>query len=231
MPMRLPFPARLAPAVILLCAAVLCLPLAAHAKPAPETRDTRSGSAQLEAFFQDLDSLSATFEQTVLDPQGKTTQRMRGTVDLARPMKFHWRYTAPYEQDIVADGQRLWLYDHDLDQVTVKRLDENLRGTPAALLGSRQPLEESFLIHELPQRDGMAWVALRPRNEDTGFDSIRMGFSNGALAVMELLDSFGQTSIITFGGLQKNAAIPPENFTFTPPPGADVIHDDAPLTQ
>ncbi len=211
---------------LLWCLTALCLSLTAYARPAPATQDTRNGKAQLEVFFQDLDSLSATFEQTVLDPQGQVSQRMSGTVELARPMKFHWRYLAPYEQDIVADGKRLWLYDPDLGQVTVKSLDKDLQGTPAALLGSRRPLEETFLIRELDKHNGLAWVELRPRNEDSGFDSIRMGFSGDALAVMELRDSFGQTSIITFGKLRKNINIAPDEFAFEPPPGADVIYDD-----
>ncbi len=223
---RFPHPGLLSTAVVL-CAAILCLSLSAHAKPATETRET-DGKTQLEAFFHDLDSLSAAFEQTVQDPLGNVTQRLAGTIHLARPMKFHWRYTAPYAQDIVADGQRLWLYDHDLEQVTVKPLDKNLQGTPAALLGDRRPLEASFAIRGAGNHDGLAWVELRPRKEDTGFDSIRMGFASGMLAIMELLDSFGQTSIITFSGLRKNITIDPGEFVFEPPPGVDIIHDEPP---
>ena len=224
-----PFPFHgLLPVLVALCVSVLCMPFSALAKPATEMQDVDSGRTQLETFFSDLDSLRAAFEQTVQDPQGNITQRLSGTVELARPMKFHWRYTAPYAQDIVADGRRLWLYDHDLEQVTVKPLDKNLRGTPASLLGSKRPLEESFDIREAGNHGGLAWVELRPRKEDTGFDSIRMGFANGTLAVMELLDSFGQTSTITFTRLQKNIAIVPGQFVFQPPPGVDIIYDNPP---
>ncbi|HFD91956.1 MAG TPA: outer membrane lipoprotein chaperone LolA [Gammaproteobacteria bacterium] len=227
-----PFPFRgLLPVLVALCVSVLCIPFSAHAKPATEMQDVDSGKTQLETFFADLDSLSAAFEQTVQDPQGNITQRLSGTVELARPMKFHWRYTAPYVQDIVADGQRLWLYDHDLEQVTVKSLDKNLRGTPASLLGSKRPLEESFDIREAGNHGGLAWVELRPRQEDTGFDSIRMGFAGGTLVVMELLDSFGQTSIISFTELKKNTTIAPKQFVFEPPPGVDIIYDDPPLAR
>ncbi len=140
-------------------------------------------------------------------------------------MKFRWQYLTPYQQDIVTDGNKLWLYDHDLAQVTVRALNKNFDGTPAALLSSRQPLDESFLITELDNSEDMAWVELRPRNDNTGFDSIRLGFTRGTLAIMEMIDSFGQTSILTFHKLKKNIPIDPERFKFVPPPDADVIRD------
>ncbi len=186
-----------------------------------------SATARLKAFFHGLQTLRADFRQVVRDADGDILQETRGTLALQRPNHFRWDYLSPYRQVIVTDGNTLWLYDEDLEQVTVKDYAA-IGGTPATLLSSDRPLEESFAIRELPPAAGILRVALRPLAEDSGFEKIRLGFSAQGLAFMELVDSFGQTSTIHFQNLRRNIPLDAALFTFQAPPGVDVIYDNAP---
>jgi len=183
------------------------------------------GEQQLREFFGKLRSFSADFSQTVRNTRGKILQQSTGSVILQRPLKFRWTYQSPYEQLIVTDGDRLWIYDRDLQQLTIKSLGSSINNTPAALLSSGQALEEAFKIQGESQRAGLAWVRLTPRKPDSGFEFIRLGLQGGILRLMVLTDSFGQTSTIRFKHLQKNIKPAQKQFTFSPPPGTDVIRD------
>lgn len=178
---------------------------------------------RLQTFYKDVKSLRAGFEQTVTDASGKVMQQARGKMALQRPGKFRWDYERPHEQAIVADGKKIWLYDPDLEQVTVKLQDEALGDTPAQLLSNIKPLEQSFRVSELPAKDGLEWVELTPKSKDTGFDRVRLGFDAKSLARMELVDAFGQTTRLSFAGVERNPRLDANMFTFTPPKGVDVV--------
>lgn len=177
----------------------------------------------LDRFFQSLDNLSASFEQTLYDAQGRVTQSATGRLSIQRPGKFRWDYDTPYKQLVLGDGERLWTYDADLEQATVKPQDETLAGTPALLLSARQQPRELFDIQALPARDGEVWFELTPRAQDTQFNQLRLGFIDDNLVAMELIDAFEQLTQFRFGELQRNAPLAAGLFTFTPPSGVDVI--------
>ncbi|MDH3713361.1 MAG: outer membrane lipoprotein chaperone LolA [Gammaproteobacteria bacterium] len=184
---------------------------------------TDNGLQRLEAFTARLDSLRAQFVQSLFDAQGKAVQESRGTVVLQRPGRFRWEYRLPYEQLIVADGEKLWVYDTELQQVTVKELDNALGNAPIMLLSERRPLQEDFIIHNLQPRDGLQWVELEPRVKDTDFTRITLGMDEQGMKVMELRDSFGQATEVRFVNLEINVAPAAESFVFVPPAGVDII--------
>jgi len=199
----------------LLSALLLFVPLCAGAGEAQD---------RLHAFFDDLRSLEAGFEQTIVQ-QGRTVQRTRGTLHILRPGKFRWAYTAPFEQLIVTDGETLWVYEPDLDQVTRSALDDSVGNTPAILLSTERPLEELFAIDDAGTEAGLAWVMLEPRAEEAAFSRIFLGFDGDTLVAMEILDALDQTVQIRFSRLRRNVAVDPALFGFTPPAGVDVIGD------
>jgi chaperone LolA len=181
------------------------------------------GLDRLDRFFSGLKSLDTGFEQTVSDGARRQTQHTRGTLQILRPGRFRWTYEEPYEQLIVTDGARLWVYDPDLAQVTVSQLDASIGNTPAVLLSTAQPLDELFLITELPLENGIAWVQLDPRQEDANFTRIRLAFDGETLHAMEIVDGFGQTMSIRFTGLRRNPALDAAGFEYSPPDGVDVV--------
>lgn len=184
-----------------------------------------SGHDRLQHFFNNLTGLRADFTQTVIDAHSVTIQNATGTLQLSRPGKFRWDYRTPYEQLIVADGVKVSIYDTDLEQVTVKLLDETIGNMPALLLSNDQPLEDSFKISELGLKDDLEWLELEPRAQDTSFEKIRLAFDEHTLQVMELVDNFGQTTQLRFSHVQRNPSIDPAIFDFMPPPDVDVIGD------
>ncbi len=181
------------------------------------------GVERLKAFIAGARTAEADFTQTVADRSGRVTQQASGKMAFSRPGKFRWDYTAPYEQIIVGDGARLWLYDTDLDQVTVKPLGEVVAGTPAALLAGDNAIEKYFSLKDAGESGGLEWLEATPKNSDTTFERIRMGFRGDILAQMELLDHFGQRTTLRLTKFARNPAIAPSRFRFTPPKGADVI--------
>jgi outer membrane lipoprotein carrier protein len=191
----------------------LALTSAAHA----------GGVDRLKAFIAGAKTAEADFTQTVADKNGHVTQQASGKMAFARPGKFRWDYSAPYEQVIVGDGDKLWLYDTDLNQVTVKPLGDVIAGTPAALLAGDNAIEKYFSLKDAGERDGLEWLEATPRNKDTTFQHIRMGFKGDVLVQMELYDFFGQRTTLKLSHIVRNPAIPPSRFKFTPPKGADVI--------
>ncbi|MEW6590484.1 MAG: outer membrane lipoprotein chaperone LolA [Pseudomonadota bacterium] len=181
------------------------------------------GIDRLKAFIAGARTAEADFSQTVADRAGRVSQQASGKMAFARPGKFRWDYSAPYEQVIVSDGAKLWLYDKDLDQVTVKPLADAIAGTPAALLAGDNAIEKYFTLKDAPDADGLEWLEATPKNKDTTFERIRMGFKGDALVQMDLFDFFGQRTTLKLARLVRNPAIPAARFQFTPPKGADVI--------
>lgn len=193
---------------------VSLLPLPAVAGP---------GLDRLDRFFGGLRSLDTGFEQTVSDSAHRQIQHARGNLQILRPGRFRWTYAEPYEQLIVTNGARLWVYDPDLAQVTISELDASIGNTPALLLSTEQPLDELFLITELPLENGIAWVQLDPLQEDSNFTRIRLAFDAETLHAMEIVDGFGQTMNIRFTGLRRNPVLDAASFEYNPPAGVDVV--------
>ena len=181
------------------------------------------GVDRLKAFIAGAKTAEADFTQTVADKNGHITQQASGKMAFARPGKFRWDYTAPYQQVIVGDGTKLWLFDTDLDQVTVKPLGDVISGTPAALLAGDNAIEKYFSLKDAGERDGLEWLDATPKNRDTTFERIRMGFKGDMLVQMELMDQFGQHTTLKLSHIVRNPSIAPSRFKFTPPKGADVI--------
>ncbi|MBI1282777.1 MAG: outer membrane lipoprotein chaperone LolA [Thiobacillus sp.] len=181
------------------------------------------GIDRLEAFIAGAKTAEADFTQTVSDKNGRVTQQASGKMAFARPGKFRWDYSKPYEQVIVGDGSKLWLYDADLDQVTVKPLGDVIAGTPAALLAGDNAIEKYFVLKDAGEGGGLEWLEATPKNKDTTFERIRMGFKGDALVQMELFDFFGQRTTLKLSKLERNPSIPASRFKFVPPKGADVI--------
>ena len=165
------------------------------------------------------------FEQKIFDSNRRLVQESRGVLAFSRPGKFRWTYLKPYAQLIVGDGSKVWIYDEDLKQVTVKKLDQALGSTPAALLAGNNDAMRAFRLVDKGAKDGIEWLEALPRDKDGGFERIRMGFDASGLRTMELVDSFGQTTVLTFSALERNPKLNPALFRFSPPKGADVIGD------
>ena len=180
------------------------------------------GIDELHAFLDGAKNGRATFTQTVVARSGRAPQLSSGTFAFARPGKFRWSYEKPYEQLVVGDGARVWVYDRDLNQVIVRELDAALGATPAALLAGGD-LEKDFVLTALPDRDGLAWVEAKPRADGGTLQSVRVGFRGKDLAAIEIRDAFGQTSLLQFSKMVTNQPPVAANFRFTIPPGADVI--------
>lgn len=202
--------------------AVLSVAVAAWLMPA----QAANGVEQLRAFLTGTQSARGEFTQRVTRRDGTAVgPPSRGSFVFQRPGRFRWTYEQPYEQVLVSDGQRLWLYDRDLNQVTVRKLAASLPASPASILFGANDFEREFEVAEDGTADGLAWIAARPRTRDTTFERIRIGFKEGLPAAMELVDSFGQTSRLAFSKLERNPRIEAETFRFVPPKGADVLED------
>lgn len=192
---------------------LLWLPLLAHADPV----------ARLKGFYQSTPAMKAQFRQTVLDRKGQTVQEVNGTMQLLRPGKFRWDYQKPYVQLIVGDGSKIWLYDPELAQVTVRPLDKMLGSSPAALLAGSQEVEKAFELKNAGRQDELEWVQATPREKDGSFDHVLLGFKGEQLVEMELHDSFGQTTVIEFTQVERNPKLDARVFEFKPPAGVDVV--------
>jgi outer membrane lipoprotein carrier protein len=177
------------------------------------------------AFLNGTQSARAQFEQKVYDRNGKLTQETRGNFVFQRPGRFRWVYDKPADQVIVGDGSRVWIYDRQLNQVTVRKLTTALGSTPAALLAGGTGIESAFELSDAGEKDGLEWIAAKPRDREAGFESVRMGFAGDNLQAMELTDNFGQTTVLRFSKLVRNPQVSPSEFRFDPPKGADVLGD------
>jgi outer membrane lipoprotein carrier protein len=182
-----------------------------------------SGLDQLRAFLDGTRSGRTNFTQTVTVRSGKAPQVSSGSFAFSRPGKFRWSYEKPYQQLIVGDADKLWIYDKDLNQVIVKKLGQALGSSPAALLAGDNALERNFTLTGGISADGLEWVNAKPKSNDGGFSEVRIGFADNLPKRMELVDNFGQVTRLEFTGFDRNAAIDPAQFRFTPPRGADIV--------
>ena len=186
---------------------------------------------KLHLFLETTKTLRADFAQIVVAKNGKRPQQSTGVMIFSRPGKFRWQIAKPYSQLLVGDGEKIWIYDPDLRQVTVKKAGSALGGTPAALLagesggknGDKSALEKNFTLREAGEREGLEWLEAIPKTQDSGFEKMLIGFAGNDLKAMELYDNFGQTTSLYFSNLERNPPIAPSLFRFTPPAGADVI--------
>jgi outer membrane lipoprotein carrier protein len=195
-----------------LLAALLAFAGSAHADSVDLLRD----------FAQNVKSGKASFTQTVTSPDGAKKRTSSGQFEFVRPNRFRFAYAKPFEQQIVADGQKVWLYDVDLNQVTVRPIAQALGATPAALLAGAT-LDKEFDLKAVPPAEGLEWVQATPRVKDGPIQSLRVGFKGKELAALDIVDAFGQRSALRFTGLEQNVKLAEEQFRFTPPKGADVI--------
>ena len=206
-------------ALLLMAAASLLAPAASHATDAV---------ARVDAYLDSLASLSAQFVQVVQDRKGDVTDRASGTLSISRPNRFRWDYREPYAQTIVADGRKLWLYDPDLEQVTVRSLEQGLGATPAMLLSGSGDVADAFSAGPVEQKQGLTWCRLLPKQHGSDFERVSLAFGpRNELAAMELVDKLGQTTTIQFSAVKRASRVDDALFRFVPPAGADVIGDVA----
>jgi len=208
-----------------LSGALVFLAVAASPAFAAAAQAAQEGRQRVETFLQGLDGMQAQFKQVLTDRNGQSVDEASGTLAISRPDRFRWDYREPYSQVIVADGKRIWIYDSDLEQVTVRKLDETLSATPAMLLSGRGALADNFNVTQTAQEGRVQWVRMEPKRDDTDFKWVRLGFEGALLKYMQLADKLGQTTSLEFSKLERNPPLDPSRFTFTVPPGADVIGD------
>ena len=176
----------------------------------------------LKDFVRDVKTGHAAFTQTVTSPDGVKKKTSSGNFDFSRPNRFRFTYLKPFEQVIVGDGQKVWIFDADLNQVSSRKFSQALGATPAALLAGAS-LDKEFDLSALPAKDGLDWAQATPKAKDGAFQSMRVGFRGKELAAVEIVDSFGQRSLLQFSQMVANAVLAADAFKFTAPPGADVI--------
>ena len=180
------------------------------------------GQKLLDSFYKEVKSIRADFLQILLDDNGEVIQESSGKVVILRPDKFRWDYKEPFPQQIIADGKKFWIYDSELEQVTVRSADQAVTDTPALILSGKRSLDENFIIKEEGKHKTLVWVALLPKTSDTDFMKIRMAF-NPELAAMELEDHFGQITRILFTKVERNPKLDQKLFEFVVPEGVDVV--------
>ncbi len=174
-------------------------------------------------YFSDLDTFHAEFTQRVVDTDGQQLQQSEGEVWMQRPGHFRWDYRTPYRQLIVADGEFIWTYDEDLEQATIKTVDETLSSTPAMLLSGFKPLSEVMSSTKIGESDGILWHRLDPLQADSAVEQVRVGFRQQQLRVIEVRDAFGNDTRITFENVERNKPVDEQMFELDLPPGTDII--------
>jgi len=201
------------------------LSMSVHAQAVTSTED---GYAALDRFLKGLQSLQADFAQTVQDSHEQAIEKSSGTLAIKRPGNFRWDYAKPNAQTIVSDGTRIWLYDPELEQVTIRNVDQTLSGTPAMLLSGdsrsgQDMLHGNFDINHVEQRDGMTVINLSPKRADSDFKLVQLALKGDQLVAMSLTDKLSQTTLLQFNKFKRNASLSDSTFKFTPPKGVDVI--------
>jgi len=189
-----------------------CAAVAAHADAADTLRD----------FIRDVKTGRAQFTQTVTSPDGTKKKVSSGSFEFSRPNRFRFTYAKPFEQVIVADGQKVWIFDADLNQASSRKFNSALGSTPAALLAGGS-LDKDFDLAALPAKDGIDWVQANPKAKDGGFKTLRVGFRGKDLAAVEIVDAFDQRSLLQFSQFTPGVTLAADTFRFTPPAGADVV--------
>ncbi len=178
---------------------------------------------QLHDFLKNTRTLKAEFAQSVSAKNGRKPQLSSGTLAISRPGKLRWEILKPYPQLVVGDGEKIWIHDPELQQVTVRKAGQAIGSSPAALLAGNNELEKNFVLRDAGEQDGLNWVEATPKTGDSGFEKLRLGFAGSELKAMELFDSFGQTTQIHFSRIERNPALPAASFRFVPPAGVDVL--------
>ena len=199
--------------------ALLCFALTAPGALAA----TPDGVTQLKRFVAATERAEGRFVQSVYRQNGGRADESEGNFAFERPGKFRWNYVKPYPQVLVGDGARLWSYDPELGQVTVKKMGDALGSTPAAILAGDGALDATFTLEDGGEANGLVWAIATPKAADSSFARMKLGFRDGALVGMEIRDNFGHITILRFTRLTANVAIDPAAFRFTPPAGVDVI--------
>ena len=194
-----------------------------------------SGSSLAQGAADDLlihlqayQQLRGQFTQIISSEQNTRTQSSSGEFWLSKPNKFRWHYASPYVQEIISNGQKVWIYDEDLEQVTIKQASQSIASSPLAIILGSRSLGESFDVVELAETDGLRWLQLSPKSDDTGFELMKLGFKQGILSRMELLDNFSQITHLLFTGVELNPQIDAQVFDFEVPAGADVFDEANP---
>ncbi len=181
--------------------------------------------SRLNQFVAEVSEFQAMFTQTVVDSEGNIIEQADGEFLLSRPGKFRWDYVAPYPQQIVADGQRIWFYDEDLEQITVKSQDETLADTPAGLLSGKSMPEDAYNIMAVEKNDNLQWVELTPKDAESNFQRVQLGFDETGLQQMLMTDAFDQQTNLQFTEVKINPTLAADRFDFIPPAGVDVVGD------
>jgi len=186
-------------------------------------QDSQAASVErFQSYLRTTQAARADFQQKVYDKTGKVVQESSGNFSFLRPGRFRWVYLKP-PQLIVGDGERVWIHDADLNQVTVRRASRVLGATPAALLAGASDLDKAFELVDAGAKDGLEWLEAKPREKESGFERIRLGMSASGVEAMELIDNFGQTTVLRFSNMVRNPQFDPGTFRFTPPKGVDVL--------
>ena len=197
-------------------------PAISHAQSASPPAGDRA-YAEFQAFIKNTRSARGSFRQQVLHASGRVLETTEGSFAFARPGKFRWDVRKPYEQLLVADGEQLYFFDRDLNQVTARKLGDAIASTPAAILFGNESIERDFTFAEAGLHEGLLWLEAVPRTRESGVERIAIGLRNGLPEAMDVIDAFSRTSRFTFGMLERNSAIDATLFGFRIPPGADVI--------
>jgi len=185
-----------------------------------------NGLDDLASFFSDVKIYKAKFSQSVLDEGLNVIQETAGVMWIHRPGKFRWNYEPPYEQVIVGDGDKVWVYDIDLEQITVRKMNAALGNTPAILLAGDGDLKKNFLLEDLGRQGKLNWVKMTPKNKDGGYEDIRIGLEGKDIRTLELIDGLGHTTRIHLSQPEQNPELPEDTFVFVPPAGVDIIDED-----
>ncbi len=205
---------------------VLCVVVLVCLTPGVNAAAPQPGSEQLTEFLTNVETMSARFSQTLLDEDLAVVEVSAGNFAISRPGRFRWDYTEPYEQLILADGDRLWIYDAELEQASVRTVDAVLATTPAMLLSGDTDISAGYEIVDRGLEDDVMWAELTPRTDEAEFVRLRLGFMGGEIRVMELFDRLGQTTRVEFFDVVRNPVLGGELFNFSPPDGVDVIGFD-----
>ena len=182
-----------------------------------------SAQDQLKSFVQQVRTATGSFLQTVVGPQGQTRRPQSGQFSFERPGRFKWDVISPYAQLIVSDAKQVYQFDPDLNQVTVRNVDQAIGASPAAILFGTGQLDTVFEVTAQPDRDGVSWLRAKPRHGDAGFVHLELGMSDGLPVRIVLLDAFGQTTRVELSGIRRNPSLPASTFEFVAPAGADVV--------
>ena len=198
---------------------------ASHGLAAPTVAAPAGGTAyaEFQSFLKSTRAARGSFRQQVLHSSGRVLETTEGSFAFSRPGRFRWEVRKPYEQLLVADGEQLFFFDRDLNQVTVRKLGDAIASTPAAILFGNESIENDFVFTEAGLNQGLVWLEASPRSRDAGVERIMIGLRAGLPEAMDVVDAFGRTSRFTFGALERNFTIDATLFVFRVPPGADVI--------